>query len=149
MATLHTSEQAAHTVIYMKGSLEAVLARCKMMLHTDGTAVPLDRTRIEHIVLSLQLPFADPDLFAVGIFSNPWLILGVVSMAGLQFVFTHTPLMNSLFHSAPITPAAWGRIVATGLGIYLVVNLEKWLRRRLSAPPFEEPRPFRRRPVTM
>jgi hypothetical protein len=86
-------------------------------------------------------------MFSVGLFSNPWLILGVVSMAGLQYVFTHTAVMNTLFHSAPIPPAAWGRVVAAGLSIYLVVGLEKWLRRRLSAPTVGEPRPKRWLPV--
>lgn len=81
-------------------------------------------------------------VFTVGFFSNVWLLLGVSLMAGLQFVFTHTALMNQLFHSAPITLAAWGRIVATGLGVYLVVGLEKWIRRRLSAPAVGEPRTY-------
>ncbi|MGE0821157.1 MAG: cation-transporting P-type ATPase [Candidatus Binatia bacterium] len=80
-------------------------------------------------------------MFTVGLFSNPWLILGVVSMAGLQVVFTHTPVMNYLFHSAPITLAAWGSIVAAGLGVYVIVGIEKWIRRRFSAPSVGEYRP--------
>ena len=31
--------------------------------------------------------------------------------------------------SAPLTLADWARILAVGLGSYLVVELEKWVRR--------------------
>jgi Ca2+-transporting ATPase len=71
-------------------------------------------------------------VFTIGLFSNRWLILGVVAMAGLQVVFTHTAVMNQLFHSVPIPLAAWGRIIAAGLLVYLVVGVEKWARRLLS-----------------
>ncbi|MGE0823314.1 MAG: cation-transporting P-type ATPase [Candidatus Binatia bacterium] len=74
-------------------------------------------------------------MFALGLFSNPWLLLGAGSMIGLQMLFTYTELMNHLFHSAPIGFDAWLRIVAAGVGIYVVVGLEKWIRRIVAARP--------------
>jgi cation-transporting ATPase F len=71
-------------------------------------------------------------VFTVGVFSNPWLIGGVVAMVGLQVVFTYAPLMNRLFHSAPIGGDAWLRIVAVGAGIALVIGAEKWCRRAVT-----------------
>jgi Ca2+-transporting ATPase len=72
-------------------------------------------------------------MFALGVFSNPWLILGAVSMVGLQMLFTYTTVMNQLFHSAPIGLDAWLRIVAVGFGVYVLIGLEKWIRRTRGA----------------
>ena len=67
-------------------------------------------------------------ILTIGVFSNPWLILGVLSMLSLQVLFTYTDVMNHLFHSAPIALGAWLRIIAVGFGVYLIVGLEKWVR---------------------
>jgi cation-transporting ATPase F len=70
--------------------------------------------------------------FHVGIFSNPWLWVGVMSMIALQLIFTYAPLMNRLFASAPIGMDDWARIVAVGLVIYFVIEAEKaWRRGKL------------------
>jgi len=67
-------------------------------------------------------------LLRIGCLSNPWAIWGALSMIALQVIFTHLPLMNRLFHSAPLTPGAWSRIAAVAVGIFLVVEFEKWVR---------------------
>jgi len=72
------------------------------------------------------------NMFYVGVFSNRWLIIGVVSMLLLQVVFTYAPLMNQYLHTAPISAAAWVRIFAAGLAVYAIVGAEKWIRRRLG-----------------
>jgi Ca2+-transporting ATPase len=69
-------------------------------------------------------------MFALGLFSNPWIGVGAAIMLTLQFGFTYLPWMNQIFHSAPIGWDAWWRILLTGLAAYLLVGLEKWVRRR-------------------
>ena len=71
-------------------------------------------------------------MLAVGVFSNRWLLAGVAVMIALQLAFTYVPIMNTIFHSAPIDPVWWLSIVGVGLAIYLIVEGEKWLRRRLA-----------------
>jgi len=73
-------------------------------------------------------------MFALGLFSNRWLWVGVVAMLLLQLLFVYTPAMQRLFHTAALDAAASGRIVAVGVGIYLVIGGEKWLRRFLARP---------------
>ena len=51
-------------------------------------------------------------------------------MALLQLLFTYAPFMNAVLSSAPISAGAWARVVAVGFAGYLLVELEKWLRRR-------------------
>jgi Ca2+-transporting ATPase len=72
-------------------------------------------------------------MFTVGVFSNVWLMVGVVSMVGLQILFTYAEVMNRLFHSAPITLDAWLRILAVGFSVYTIIGVEKWARRTLAA----------------
>jgi magnesium-transporting ATPase (P-type) len=66
--------------------------------------------------------------FAVGFFSNRWIFAGIALMIGAQILFTHLPLMNRLFHTAPIDPLSWLYITGVGFAAALVVELEKWIR---------------------
>ncbi|MFN7020180.1 MAG: cation transporting ATPase C-terminal domain-containing protein, partial [Phycisphaerales bacterium] len=43
--------------------------------------------------------------------------------------FTHVPLLNKLFQSAPIDASAWLWIVAVGAGVLVLVEIEKTVRR--------------------
>jgi cation-transporting ATPase F len=68
--------------------------------------------------------------FTIGFFSNPMLFGGVALMVALQILFTYLPLMNRLFHSAPLPSSSWLMITAIGAAAYLLIEGEKWLRRR-------------------
>ena len=68
-------------------------------------------------------------MFALGVFSNLWVIGGVGTMLALQMLFTYLPAMNYMFHSAPIGLRSWGLILAVSITTYAVIGLEKWFRR--------------------
>ncbi|MHC1768241.1 MAG: cation transporting ATPase C-terminal domain-containing protein [Verrucomicrobiia bacterium] len=68
--------------------------------------------------------------FSLGIFSNLWVIGGVLAMTAAQLLFTYAPVMNNLFHSAPISGSAWLKIIASGLLVFIAVELKKTLDRR-------------------
>jgi cation-transporting ATPase F len=68
--------------------------------------------------------------FGIGLFSNIWIIIGVVVMIFLQLLFTYAPFMNRIFISEPIGIETWARIILVGFIGYLVVELEKWINRR-------------------
>ena len=67
-------------------------------------------------------------IFQLGFFSNLWVFGGVTAMLLLQVGYTHLPVMNRLFQSAPIGAASWAGITAAGTITYLVVEVEKRLR---------------------
>ena len=71
-------------------------------------------------------------MFRIGVFSNPMIWVGIGIMAALQLLYTYLPLMNTLFDSAPISAAQWGRVFVVGFAAYLIVGLEKWVRRSMS-----------------
>jgi potassium/sodium efflux P-type ATPase len=68
-------------------------------------------------------------MFKLGVFSNRWLILGIVLMIGAQLLFTYLPLMNQLFQTAPIGLAEWKVILIASFSVYLLIELDKWRRR--------------------
>jgi magnesium-transporting ATPase (P-type) len=70
--------------------------------------------------------------FQLGFFSNPWAIGGAILMTLIQLTYTYVPFMNTLFSSAPIPLALWLDVLAVSLAAYLIVEVEKWLRRRLA-----------------
>lgn len=71
-------------------------------------------------------------MFRLGVFSNHWLVVGVITMTILQIAFTYSPTMNLLFGSAPMEMIEWTLVLSGGLMIYTVVGIEKWLRHRIA-----------------
>jgi cation-transporting P-type ATPase F len=69
----------------------------------------------------------------VGFLSNPWLLAGIGTTVMLQLLFTYVPVMNTLFHTAPIGWSAWAFIGALTLLTYVLVELDKWRRRKFSS----------------
>jgi magnesium-transporting ATPase (P-type) len=67
-------------------------------------------------------------IFSLGIFSNLWVLLGIGLIIAVQLLFTYAPVMNGLFHSAPIDADSWSRILAVAVVAFAAVELEKWIR---------------------
>jgi len=63
--------------------------------------------------------------FAIGFFSNLWVLWGIGLMILVQVLFVHAPVMNKLFHSAPMSIDAWLRILGASILIAMIVGLEK------------------------
>ncbi|MCF6346544.1 MAG: cation-transporting P-type ATPase [Thiomicrorhabdus sp.] len=71
-------------------------------------------------------------MFKLGLFSNPWIWGGIFAMACAQLSLTYIPIMNQLFHTAPIGLNDWMHIFAVGLVIYLVISVDKMIRNQLE-----------------
>ncbi|KAF0188386.1 MAG: P-type ATPase [Desulfobulbaceae bacterium] len=65
-------------------------------------------------------------IFQLGFFSNLWVLGGATTMFLIQVAYTYLPIMNRLFQSAPISLAVWGRTIAAGLVVFVIVEIEKW-----------------------
>jgi magnesium-transporting ATPase (P-type) len=68
--------------------------------------------------------------FALGLWTNPWVVGGFALMIALQLGFTYLPFMNVLFGSAPIGVLPWIKIVGVSILAFIVIEIEKWLRNR-------------------
>lgn len=74
-------------------------------------------------------------LFRTPAFSNLWIWGGVAAMLLAQLAFIYTPLMNTLFQSAPLTLAHWGMMLIYGVVVLLLVEVEKsiWRTRKAAS----------------
>jgi Ca2+-transporting ATPase len=103
-----------------------------------GASVAEARTVAVNVVVLVQILYLwnarslTRSPLRIGLLSNPWVIGGTVMMALVQLLFTHAPFMNRLFSAAPLPRALWLDALAVGLASFAIVEVEKWLRRRLS-----------------
>jgi Ca2+-transporting ATPase len=101
-----------------------------------GASVEQARTVAVNAVIMIEIFYLlncrslSQSMFQIGLWTNRWVMVGIAVMVVLQLAFTYLPVMNWLFASAPIDAAFWVRIVAVGIASYLIVELDKWLRRR-------------------
>ncbi len=63
---------------------------------------------------------------------NPYVPLTIGLIVLAQLLYTYAPFMQVLFHTTAIDPGAWLRIVSIAASIYVIVELEKVLARRLG-----------------
>jgi len=70
--------------------------------------------------------------FQLGFFSNMWAVGGAILMVLIQLFYTYVPFMNKLFGSAPISLTLWLDVLGVGLAAYVIIEVEKWLRRKLG-----------------
>jgi magnesium-transporting ATPase (P-type) len=70
-------------------------------------------------------------MFKLGLFSNPWLWIGILAMLASQAAFNYLPLMHWLFHSATTGTDEWLLTLLAGLTIYAIVGLEKFVATRM------------------
>jgi cation-transporting ATPase F len=102
-----------------------------------GAMLAETRTLVANVIVFVQLFYLfncrsliRPS-WSLGVFSNPWLLAGVVAMIAAQLAFTYAPFMNGAFHSAPLDGAAWLRLIGVALAASLIVGFEKWVRARV------------------
>jgi Ca2+-transporting ATPase len=105
-----------------------------------GASVAESRTVAVNVFVMVELFYLfncrsfTRSMFAIGLFSNPWVIFGSLAMIALQLLFTYAPTMNALFHSAPIGLDAWWRILAIAAFAYFIVGVEKTITNWMKAP---------------
>jgi len=113
---------------------------------TRGASLEAARTAAVKLVMIAEVFYLfncrrlmHPVLSWDGLSGNRWVWVAIAGLLFLQLTFTYLPIMNKLFHTAPLDLAAWGRIVAFGITVLLVVELEKavvhaWSQKSSSAP---------------
>lgn len=103
---------------------------------TEDRGLTEARTVVVHVIVMVELFYLlnwrslTRPFFSLGIFSNLWVVGGVAAMIGAQLLFTYAPFMNKSFHSAPISPVAWLKIVGVSLVVFVAIELKKWLDAR-------------------
>ncbi|HEU6444576.1 MAG TPA: HAD-IC family P-type ATPase [Gaiellaceae bacterium] len=69
-------------------------------------------------------------VFAIGLWTNPAVYIGIGTLLLLQLGFVYLPFMQELFGTAAIAAEAWLAALAVALIVLPVITLEKRLRQR-------------------
>lgn len=71
-------------------------------------------------------------ILTIGLWSNPWIFLGIGVVLLLQTAFIYLPFMNTIFGSAPLSLVSWLEALVLAFLILPIIGLEKWWRKRRS-----------------
>ena len=66
-----------------------------------------------------------------GLTGNHYVLMAIALVLLFQMLFTYLPIMQYFFATDGLTPSAWLRIVAVGLALFVLVEIEKTVVRRL------------------
>jgi magnesium-transporting ATPase (P-type) len=70
-----------------------------------------------------------------GFFGSRAVLVAVAAVIVFQLLFTYAPPLQRLFGTEPLDVATWLRILAVAVWVYVLVELEKAVARRLRARP--------------
>jgi magnesium-transporting ATPase (P-type) len=103
-------------------------------LRVAGATEAAARTAVINVIVLVEIAYLfncrslGSSVVAIGWFTNRWAIAGSLAMLAAQLLFTYAPVMNNLFHTAPIAAGAWLRIGAVACAAFVAVEIEKWIR---------------------
>jgi magnesium-transporting ATPase (P-type) len=118
------------TLIILLGGLGLFLWE----LRTENSGLAVARTVVVNLFVLVEALYLfncrslNRSFFTVGFLGNRLALLGVAIMIVLQLLFTYAPVMNALFHTAPLGIESWLRIAAVAGAAFAAVELEKWIR---------------------
>ena len=116
--------------IMLAGGLGVFLWELRM----ENAGLASARTAVVNVIVLVQVFYLfncralKHTALSAGLFKNRWVIAGALTMLTAQVLFTHSAVLNQLFHSAPISAAAWLRVIAAAVIVFIVVEMEKWMR---------------------
>ena len=103
-------------------------------IEVAGATIAEARTCVINVIVLVEIAYLfncrslSHSVFSVSFFSNRWVIAGSLAMLAAQLLFTYVPVMNKLFHTAPTSGESWLRIVGIAAIVFVVVEIEKWIR---------------------
>lgn len=103
-------------------------------MNVAGETISEARTAVVNVIVMVELAYLfscrslNHSLLYIGLFTNRLALLGASCMIAAQLLFTYAPVMNHLFHTTPLSPQAWLRILAVAILSFLAIEFEKWVR---------------------
>ena len=105
---------------------------------TNGASIEMARTVAVNTLVVAEIFYlfntryiTAPVINRQGLFGSRYVLLAIMIVIVFQLLYTYLPIMQLFFHSAPLAIDAWMRIFAAGLLLFILVELEKQIIRRL------------------
>ncbi|WP_026296007.1 cation-transporting P-type ATPase [Aromatoleum toluclasticum] len=115
------------SVLMMAGALGLFLWEL-----ADGTSLETARTMAVNAVVAAEMFYLinsrhilAPVTNREGLTGNAYVLLAIAACIPLQIAYTHAPFMHGIFDSTDLTPQEWSKVVAAGLLVFAVAELEK------------------------
>ncbi len=74
----------------------------------------------------------DKSLFKLGLFSNPYIWLGIILMFASQFLFLYFTPVSSFFAVSGFGADSWGRLFIFGFLVFSVIGTEKFITKLIQ-----------------
>jgi magnesium-transporting ATPase (P-type) len=132
---LLTSEMIQRIILAAVIILVGVFALYLWELNIEGRGIEVARTAALNALVMIEIVYLlncrslTKPIFQIGLYSNKWIILGILLMLLLQIAYTYLPSMNTIFQSAPLDLETWLRILILALISYIIIESDKWIRR--------------------
>jgi len=104
------------------------------LARAQGASIEEARTIVVNTLVVLEIFY----LFSVrylkassltwrGVLGTRAVLIAVAVVTALQILFTYAPFMRLFFDTRPLSLAQGAQIIAVGIGVLLVIEIEKWL----------------------
>jgi magnesium-transporting ATPase (P-type) len=119
------------SVLMMTGALGLFLWELN-----DGTSIETARTMAVNAVVVAEMFYLvnsrfilSPVINREGLTGNRFVLLAIAACIPLQIAYTHAPTMQAIFDSTDLSILEWGKVLAAGLFVFCVAELEKFVIR--------------------
>jgi Ca2+-transporting ATPase len=75
-------------------------------------------------------------IFQISFFSNPWIVYGLIASILAQLALIYLPILQWIFKTEPLTWLEWMKIAAMSLTVILLVEMDKFIRRKQNQREF-------------
>ena len=120
------------SLLMMTGSLGLFLWELEL-----GKDLETARTMAVNAVVAAEMFYLlnsrhilEPALTRDGLSGNRAALAAIAACVPLQLAFTHLPVMQDIFGSSGLTALEWAKVLAAGMMVFAVAELEKLLIRR-------------------
>ncbi|WP_394808924.1 cation-transporting P-type ATPase [Nitrosomonas sp.] len=102
----------------------------------QGASIELARTVVVNVLVMCGIVYLFNCRYLMasvcsrrGLLENRYVLMAVGLLLLLQLLFTYLPVMQQLFGTTALDAAAWGRIIAVSLLLFLIIEFEKYILR--------------------
>jgi magnesium-transporting ATPase (P-type) len=132
---LLTTEMIQRIILAAVIILVGVFVLYLLELNNEGRSIEVARTAALNALVMIEIAYLlncrslTKPIFQIGVYSNKWIMVGILLMLLLQIVYTYLPPMNTIFQSAPLDLETWLRILILAVIAYIIIESDKWIRR--------------------
>ena len=109
----------------------------KFVYSLDGGG-SLDRARTVAVTTMVFFQFfqawnsrsESESIFRISLFSNPWIVYGLIASILAQLASIYVPMLQWVFKTKSLTSLEWVKIAGMSLTVILLVEMDKFIRRR-------------------